>query len=91
MDINDIPFIELDLDIDYSKLLSEYREIESRYEFKGYKSNYFPVRKKYKNSWSGIGLISSNGELYSDMSENAPENLLFNRVRKDLPIYVLLD
>ena len=23
MDINDIPFIELDLDIDYSKLLSE--------------------------------------------------------------------
>ena len=34
MDINDIPFIELDLDIDHSKLLSEYREIESRYEFK---------------------------------------------------------
>ena len=85
MDINDIPFIELDLDIDHSKLLSEYREIESRYEFKGYESNYFAVRKKYKNSWSGIGLISSNGELYSDMSENAPENLRSTELKKICP------
>jgi hypothetical protein len=68
MDINDIPFIELDLDIDYSKLLSEYEEVQKRYEFKGYESGYFGVRKKYRESWSGIGLISSDGELYSAMT-----------------------
>ena len=36
--VNDIPFIELDLDIDYSKLLSEYKKIEEKYAFESYLS-----------------------------------------------------
>ena len=85
MDINDIPFIELDLDIDYPKLLSEYEEVKKRYEFRGYESGYFGVRKKYRESWSGIGLISSDGELYSDMSEEEPDNLKPTELEKICP------
>jgi len=83
--VNDIPFIELDLDIDYSKLLSEYRKIEEKYAFKSYQSDYFGVKRKYKKSWSGISLIGSDGELYSDMSENEPEDLKSTELEKICP------
>ena len=64
-----ISFLELDIDFDFDKLLQEYKLIENKYEFKNYQTNYKIVRKKYARSWSGICLISSNGELYSDMHE----------------------
>jgi len=85
MNINDIPFIELDLDIDHSKLLAEYMEVEKRYEFKGYESDYFGIKRKYNKTWSGIGLISSDGELYSDMSEEEPEDLKPTELEKICP------
>ena len=69
MNVRDIPFIELNIDIDYDRLLSEYKTLEKKYSFANYKTKYWPVRKKYANAWSGICLVSSAGKLYSDMHE----------------------
>ena len=63
------PFIELDVEVDIEKLLQEYNTIEKKHSFKRYKTNAWPVRRKYAKSWSGICLISSDGGLYSDMYE----------------------
>ena len=64
-----ISFLELDINFDLDKLLQEYELIKDRYKFKNYQTKYKIVRKKYARSWSGICLISSDGELYSDMYE----------------------
>jgi hypothetical protein len=63
------PFIDLDIEIDVDKLVSEYRKVESEYGFKSYRTNYWAVRRKYARAWSGICLISSDGNIYSDMYE----------------------
>ena len=67
--IRDTPFIKLNIDIDHELLLKEYKEVEKKYSFENYRTRYWPVRKKYANAWSGICLVSSKGELYSDMQE----------------------
>lgn len=63
------PFIKLDINIDGDDLLNEYKSIEEKYSFESYNTKYWPVRKKYARSWSGICLISSDGGLYTDMHE----------------------
>lgn len=69
MNLRDIPFIQLNVDIDHKKLLSEYKEVEKRYSFENYKPSIGSDahRKKYASAWSGICLISSEGELYSGL------------------------
>ena len=47
-------FIKLDIDIDINNLLKEYKFIEEKYSFENYNTKYWPVRKKYARSWSGI-------------------------------------
>jgi hypothetical protein len=71
LDILDIPFIELDININIDALLKEYEEVIKQYELKNYKSNYWPVRSKYAKSWSGVCLMSSDGGLYTDMHEGS--------------------
>ena len=61
--VRNISFLELDINFDLDNLLQEYKFIKDNYEFKNYKTNYKIVRKKYAKSWSGICLISSDGEL----------------------------
>ena len=63
------PFIKLDIDIDGGNLLNEYKSIEEKYSFERYNTKFWPVRKKYARSWSGICLVSSDGGLYTDMYE----------------------
>ena len=63
------PFIKLDIDIGADDLLNEYKSIEEKYSFENYNTKYWPVRKKYARSWSGICLVSSDGGLYTDMYE----------------------
>ena len=63
------PFIKLDIDIDGGDLLNEYKSIEEKYSFESYNTKFWPVRKKYARSWSGICLVSSDGGLYTDMHE----------------------
>lgn len=65
----DTPFINLDVNIDVRRLLNEYQLIEREYGFENYQTKYWPVRRKYARSWSGICLFSSDGGLYSDMYE----------------------
>lgn len=65
----DAPFIDLNIDVDVERLVSEYKAVEAKYGFENYKTKYWPVRRKYAKSWSGICLISSDGGLYSDMYE----------------------
>ena len=64
-------FIKLDIDVDIDNLLKEYKFIEEKYSFENYNTKYWPVRKKYARSWSGICLVSSDGGLYSDMYEGS--------------------
>ena len=63
------PFIKLDVNINIDNLLNEYKSIEEKYSFENYNTKYWPVRKKYARSWSGICLVSSDGGLYTDMHE----------------------
>ena len=65
------PFIKLDVNINIDNLLKEYRFIEDVYSFENYNTKYWPVRKKYARSWSGICLVSSDGGLYTDMHEGS--------------------
>ena len=67
--LRNIPFLELDIDIDLPKLIEEYQALSNKYEFKDYRTNFWQVRRKYRKAWSGISLISSDGSLYKDMYE----------------------
>lgn len=74
MTIDDVlaaPFIKLDIPFDKEALLKEYNDIISTYEFKPYQTQAPFVKNKYAKSWSGICLQSSDGGLYTDMSEGA--------------------
>jgi hypothetical protein len=77
--LRDIPFLELDIDIDISKLIDEYNQIESEYSFESYNTNFWQVRNKYRKAWSGISLVSSNGSLYKDMYEDGTEQYQFKK------------
>ena len=65
--LRDIPWLELDIDIDLEKLSKEYQILLDNYTFEDYKTIFWQVRRKYKKAWSGISLISSDGSLYSDL------------------------
>ena len=67
--LKDIPYIKLDVDINYDLLVKECHDISNKYELKPYESNHWFVRKKYRNAWEGICLASSDGELFTDLSE----------------------
>ena len=45
--VNKTAFIKLDVEVDNQKLLKEYTDVEERYGFQNYRTNYWPVRKKY--------------------------------------------
>ena len=75
--LRDIPFLELDIEIDSSKLIAEYNKIDNIYPFKSYNTNFWQVRKKYRKAWSGISLISSDGSLYKDMYEDGTDQYQF--------------
>jgi len=85
--INDIPFIELDIDIDYDKLLSEWKAVEDKYSFAKYKTKYWQVRRKYAKAWSGISLVGSDGDLYSDMYEGDSSAASKTELRDVCPYY----
>tara|TARA_B100000780_G_C20955211_1_gene381117 strand:- start:32 stop:742 length:711 start_codon:yes stop_codon:yes gene_type:complete len=65
-------FLKLDIDVDINNLLNEYKSVEKKYSFEKYRTKYWGVKKKYARSWSGIALVSSDGNLYSDMREGQP-------------------
>jgi len=67
----ELPFIEIDYDINLQKLINEYELISEKYNYENYKTTYPNewVKEKYARSWSGISLISSDGSLYRDMYE----------------------
>ena len=67
--VNKTAFIELNAEVDNQKLLKEYKAVEERYGFENYRTNYWPVRRKYAKAWSGICLVSSDGGLFSDLYE----------------------
>jgi hypothetical protein len=69
--LKSIPFLELDIDIDLNKLIGEYNLLKTTYSFESYNTNFWQVRRKYRNAWSGISLISSDGSLYKDMYEDS--------------------
>lgn len=67
--LRSIPWFELDIPVDIEAIRNEYDLVSSKYEFKNYQTNYKLVRNYYAKSWSGIGLISSDGGLYTDLYE----------------------
>ena len=77
--LRNIPFLELDIDIDLPKLIEEYQALSNKYEFKDYRTNFWQVRRKYRKAWSGISLISSDGSLYKDMYEDGTEQYNFQK------------
>jgi hypothetical protein len=62
--------VPLDISIPLASLQNEYKGLEDHgYKLKKYQTNYRLVRNYYAKSWSGICLISSDGGLYTDLSE----------------------
>jgi len=67
--LRELPWLELDHHIDIDLLRKEYDAVSAAYEFHRYETKYKLVRNYYSKSWSGIGLISTDGELYTDLHE----------------------
>jgi hypothetical protein len=87
--LRDIPWLELDIDIDLEKLSKEYQILLNNYTFEDYKTIFWQVRRKYKKAWSGISLISSDGSLYSDLYEGNTNGDNFQKTKlKDLVPYM---
>ena len=76
-ELKDIPFLELDIDIDLIKLIDNYNTIDNIYSFESYNTNFWQVRRKYRKAWSGISLVSSDGTLFKDMYEDGTEQYQF--------------
>ena len=72
MDLKNIPYLRLNVDIDLDKLKFELSELNRVYNYAEYKSIFFGAKRKYRKAWSGISLWGSGGELYSDFSEGTP-------------------
>ena len=77
--LRDIPFLELDINIDLEKLIKEYQSLSDKYVFKEYNTNFWQVRRKYRKAWSGISLVSSDGSLYKDMYEDGTSQYNFKK------------
>jgi len=69
MNLNDIPYLDLGIDIDITKLKEECSKALRYTGTKNYESQFFLARRKYKKTWSGVSLWGSNGELFSDFEE----------------------
>ena len=67
--LKDIPYLKLDVDFNLDLLIEECYTITSNFDLKPYESKFRFIRKKYSKAWSGISLASSDGELYTDLSE----------------------
>ena len=67
--MNDVPYIDLGIDLDLDKLKSECNSILTLYNTSNYNSSFYLARRKYRNAWSGISLWGSDGNLYSDFTE----------------------
>jgi len=67
----DLPFIQIDSNINLQKLILEYELVSKQFNYEKYRTTYPNdwVKEKYARSWSGISLISSDGSLYRDMYE----------------------
>ncbi len=75
--LRNIPWLQLDVDIDLEKLSKEYQLLCDNYGFEDYRTTFWQVRRKYKKAWSGISLISSDGSLYSDLHEGDTDGYEF--------------
>lgn len=69
MNLNNIPYLDLNYDLDLNLLKQECDLIIKYWETKDYESSYILARKKYRNAWSGISLYSDGGLLYNGFTE----------------------
>lgn len=88
--LKDIPYLKLDVDLNLPLLIEETLKITSTYELESYKSKFRFIRKKYSEAWSGISLVSSDGELFTDLSEiNESDNEIYKETKlKDIAPYM---
>jgi len=76
MDLNNIPYLDLDFDLDVDKLREECNKALRYVGTENYNSTFFLARKKYKKAWSGVSLWGSGGDLFSDFREGDYEGTL---------------
>tara|TARA_B100000900_G_scaffold153694_1_gene130532 strand:+ start:6065 stop:6757 length:693 start_codon:yes stop_codon:yes gene_type:complete len=69
LNLNNIPYYDLGLDLDLPTLKKETKTILDKFGTEDYDSQFFLARRKYRKAWSGVSLWGSNGELYSDFRE----------------------
>jgi len=69
MSLNDIPYIDLGIDLDIKKLKEECAKALRYTGTQSYKSQFFLARRKYRKAWSGVSLWGSRGELFADFQE----------------------
>lgn len=69
MYLNNVSHLELNVHIDLEKLQFELAKLNALYDYMGYNTAYFGVKRKYKKAWSGISLWGSDGELHTDFTE----------------------
>ena len=95
MNITDISYLRLNIDIDLEKLKSEMSILNESYKFEDYHSVFFGAKRKYKKSWSGIALYGTDGELYNDFYEGLHNNdkpILPTELESKLPyMYEVID
>ncbi|MGF1526940.1 MAG: aspartyl/asparaginyl beta-hydroxylase domain-containing protein [Candidatus Competibacterales bacterium] len=70
-DVLRIPHLSLGLEIDAKALIADFEAITAVYPLRGYRTVHKPAERFYRENWSGICLTSSDGGLYTDMSELA--------------------
>ena len=69
MNLNNIPYHKLNIDLDLVKLKEECERALRYTGTQDYHSTFRLARRKYKKAWSGVSLWGSNGELFSDFKE----------------------
>ena len=73
MNLNNEPYLKLNVDIDLKKLKSELAIIDDAYQYRNYHSLFFGAKRKYKRAWSGISLYGTNGGIHNDFYEGSPD------------------
>ena len=76
MNLNNIPYYKLNIDLDLSKLKEECNKALRYTGTQDYESTFRLARRKYRRAWSGVSLWGSNGELFSDFKEGDYEGKL---------------
>jgi hypothetical protein len=76
VNLNNLPYLDLGIDLDLDKLKYECNRVLKFAGTQDYKSSFFLARKKYKKAWSGVSLWGSNGDLFSDFTEGEHEGRL---------------